>query len=44
MCERLIKTLRRVLLDRILVVNERHLRQILTIYLHHFNAARPHAP
>jgi hypothetical protein len=25
-----------------LVLNERHLRQILTIYLHHFNAARPH--
>ena len=25
------------MLDRILVVNERHLRRILTIYLHHFN-------
>jgi hypothetical protein len=24
------------------VVNERHLRRIITIYLHHFNAARPH--
>ena len=33
---------RRELLDRVLVVNERHLRQILTSYLHHFNAARPH--
>jgi putative transposase len=41
-CERMIRTLRRELLDRILVVNERHLRRILTIYLHHFNAARPH--
>ncbi|MCA1709167.1 MAG: integrase core domain-containing protein [Actinobacteria bacterium] len=41
-CERLIGTLRRELLDRVLVVNERHLRQILTVYLHHFNAARPH--
>ena len=30
------------MLDRILVVNERHLRRILTIYLHHFNTARPH--
>ena len=25
------------MLDRILVVNERHLGRILTIYLHHFN-------
>jgi transposase InsO family protein len=41
-CERMIGTLRRELLDRVLVVNERHLRQILTVYLHHFNAARPH--
>jgi hypothetical protein len=37
----MIGTLRRELLDRILVVNERHLRRILTIYLHHFNTARP---
>jgi putative transposase len=41
-CERMIGTLRRELFDRVLVVNERHLRRILTIYLHHFNAARPH--
>ena len=41
-CERMIGTLRRELLDRILVVNERHLRRIVTIYLHHFNTARPH--
>jgi putative transposase len=38
----MIGTLRRELLDWILVGNERHLRQILTSYLHHFNAARPH--
>jgi len=36
-CERMIGTLRRELLDRILVVNQRHLRRILTIYLHHCN-------
>jgi hypothetical protein len=30
------------LLDRILIVNERHLRRILSDYLHHSNAARPH--
>jgi transposase InsO family protein len=41
-CERMIATLRRELLDRILIVNERHSRRILTAYLHHFNAAWPH--
>jgi putative transposase len=41
-CERMIGTLRRELLDRILIVNECHLRRILTAYLHHSNAARPH--
>jgi putative transposase len=41
-CERMIGTLRRELLDRVLVVNERHLHRIITTYLHHFNAARPH--
>jgi putative transposase len=41
-CERMIGTLRRELLDRILIMNERHLRQVLTTYLHHFNDARPH--
>jgi len=41
-CERMIGTLRRELLDKILVVNEHHLRRILTVYLHHFNTARPH--
>jgi transposase InsO family protein len=41
-CERMIATLRCELLDRVLVVNERHLHRILTIYLHHFNNARPH--
>jgi putative transposase len=41
-CERMIGTLRRELLDRVLIVNERHLRQILTVYLHHFNENRPH--
>ena len=38
----MIGTLRRELLDRILIVNQRHLRRIFTDYLHHFNAARPH--
>jgi hypothetical protein len=30
------------LLDWTLIMNERHLRQILITYLHHFNEARPH--
>jgi hypothetical protein len=41
-CERMIGTLRRELLDRILIVNERHLRRVLTVYMSHFNTARPH--
>ena len=41
-CERIIGTLRRELLDRVLIVNEHHLRQVLTEYLLHYNTARPH--
>ena len=41
-CERMIGTLRRELFDRLLIVNEHHLRQVLTDYLRHYNAARPH--
>jgi len=41
-CERIVGTLRREPLDRVLIVNERHLRLAVTVYLVHFNAARPH--
>jgi hypothetical protein len=41
-CERLIGTLRRELFDRLLIVNEHHLRRVLTEYLLHYNTARPH--
>ncbi|MGA2830365.1 MAG: integrase core domain-containing protein [Streptosporangiaceae bacterium] len=41
-CERVVGTLRRELLDRLLIVNEQHLRQVLTEYLIHYNTARPH--
>jgi len=41
-CERMIGSLRRELLDRILIVNEQHLRRVLAEYLRHFNTARPH--
>ena len=41
-CERIIGTLRRELLDRLLIVNEHHLRQVLTGYLQHYNTGWPH--
>jgi putative transposase len=41
-CERMVGTLRREVFDRLLIVNEHHLRQVLTEYLHHYNTARPH--
>jgi transposase InsO family protein len=41
-CERMIGTVRRELFDRLLIVNEHHLRQVLTEYLIHYNTARPH--
>jgi putative transposase len=41
-CERVIGTLRRELLDRLLIVNEHHLRRMLTEYLRHYNTGRPH--
>jgi putative transposase len=41
-CERMIGTLRREVLDRLLIVSEHHLREVLTEYLRHYNTARPH--
>ena len=41
-CERMIGTLRRELLDRVLIVNEHHLRRVLTEHLRHYNTTRPH--
>jgi putative transposase len=41
-CERMIGTLRREVLDRLLIVDEHHLRRVLTEYLRHYNTARPH--
>ncbi|MFD9947467.1 integrase core domain-containing protein [Nonomuraea sp. NPDC059023] len=41
-CERVIGTLRRELLDRILILGERHLALVLREYLIHYNGHRPH--
>ena len=41
-CERLVGTLRRELLDRMLILGEAHLRTALTEYQAHYNTARPH--
>ena len=40
--ERWIGTLRRELLDRMLIINRRHLTAVLTEYMAHFNDHRPH--
>jgi transposase InsO family protein len=40
--ERLIGTLRRELLDRVIVLNEAHLRRLMTSYLEYYHTVRPH--
>jgi putative transposase len=40
--ERWVGSVRRELLDRILIVSERHLRKVLAEYEAHFNTHRPH--
>ena len=41
-CEHVIGTLRRGLLDRTLILGERHLALVLREYLVHYNRHRPH--
>ena len=41
-CERIVGTLRRELLDRILIIGPGHLRKVLDEYTLHYNGHRPH--
>jgi putative transposase len=41
-CERLVSTLRREILDRVLILGEAHVHAVLTEYQVHYNTARPH--
>jgi putative transposase len=41
-CERVNGTLRRELLDRTLILGERHLALVLCEYVAHYNGHRPH--
>ncbi len=40
--ERSIGSIRRECLDRLLIVSQRHLRHVLSLYVSHYNAHRPH--
>lgn len=41
-CERVIGTLRREVLDHVLIMNEAHAEQVLAAYQDHYNRHRPH--
>jgi putative transposase len=41
-CERVIGTLRRECLDRMLILGHRHLEAVLAEYVEHYNSHRPH--
>ena len=41
-CERLIGSIRRECLDHVVIIGERHLRQILLSYMDYYNGARTH--
>ncbi|MFI8860448.1 integrase core domain-containing protein, partial [Streptomyces prasinus] len=41
-CERIIGSIRREMLDHVLIVSEAHARQVLAAYRRHYNVHRPH--
>jgi putative transposase len=41
-CERIIGSIRREILDRVLIIGEDHARQVLAAYRMHYNTHRPH--
>jgi transposase InsO family protein len=41
-CERIIGSIRREVLDHVLIVNEAHAREVLAAYQQHYNQHRPH--
>src|SRR6266850_6482530 len=42
LCERLLGTLRRECLNFVIPLTENHLRRLLSAWVHHYNASRPH--
>jgi transposase InsO family protein len=40
--ERWVRTVRTECLDWLLILNQRHLDRVLRVYVHHYNAERPH--
>ena len=40
--ERWVRTVRTECLDWLLILNQTHLERVLRVYVHHYNAARPH--
>jgi putative transposase len=42
MCERFVGSVRRECLDHLLILHEKQLQRVLSVYVYYFNRARPH--